>query len=113
MIDDMTDDPVIREWFREDYLARDKAQHMTDVERRKLLGAVRDIFATRQGKLFLCWLLAETHIYKPSFTGNSMTYFLEGERSVGLKAFGLLVEAVPDVMQELVNFKRKEGIEDE
>lgn len=113
MTNDPTDDPIIREWFSEDYLAREKAQHLTEVQRHKLIGAVRDIFATRQGKLFLCWLLAETHMYKPSFTGNSMTYFLEGERSVGLKTFSLLVEAEPNVMQELVNFKRSEGIENE
>ena len=110
---DDTDDSIIHEWFKDDYIDRDKAAKLTAQERRKLLSAARDVFATEAGKQFLCWLMGEAHIYQRSFTGNSLTYFLEGERSVGLKVFGLLVEAVPNAMQELVNFKRKEGIENE
>jgi hypothetical protein len=111
--DGFSDDAVIREWFKDDYLDRDKAAKLTERERHKLLSAAQDVFKTDAGKRLLCWLLSETHIYQRSFTGNSLTYFREGEREVGLKVFGLLVEAEPNAMQELVNFKRKEGIEDE
>lgn len=110
---DLMDDAVIREWFKDDYLERDRAAKLSAQERRKLLYAVRDVFGTDAGKFFLGWLVGETHIYQRSFTGNSLTYFLEGERSVGLKVFGMLVEAVPNAMQELVNFKRKEGTDHE
>lgn len=106
-------DAATAELFGAEYLAREKAQKLTAREKARLLSAVQGVFATDDGKRVLWWLLNETHIYRTSFTGNSMTYFLEGERAVGLKALGLINQANPNAMQELVNFKRKEGIEDE
>lgn len=41
-------------------------------------------------------LLAETGLYKTSFTGNSETFFREGARNVGLKLMAQIHELTPD-----------------
>lgn len=106
-------DAITAELFGADYLAREKSKQMSARDKARLRESAGRVFNTTDGKRFLWWLLSETHLYRQSFTGNSMTYFLEGERAVGLKVLGLLVEADANALQELVNFKRKEGIEDE
>jgi len=106
-------DAATAELFGADYLAREKAKAMSARDKARLRTSAHSVFKTTDGKRLLWWLLAETHVYRSSFTGNSLTYFLEGERAVGLKVLGLLVEADANAMQELLNFKRKEGIEDE
>ena len=106
-------DAATAELFGADYLAREKAQKLTARDKARLRTSVQRVFDTTDGKRLLWWLLSETHVYRSSFTGNSLTYFLEGERAVGLKVLGLLVDANANAMQELLNFKRKEGIEDE
>lgn len=44
-----------------------------------------------------CWRLLEwTHVFRTSFTGNSQTFFNEGERNVGLRVFGAIQEHAPE-----------------
>ena len=36
------------------------------------------------GRRFICKLLEDTGIFRPSFTGNSSTFYNEGQRSIAL-----------------------------
>lgn len=49
----------------------------------------------RGRRLYWKWLVI-THIFKTSMTGNSNTYFLEGERNVGLTLWDELNAHCPD-----------------
>ena len=53
------------------------------------------ILATEQGRRFVWRLLETTGIFKSSFTGSSETYFLEGQRNVGLKLLADVMECEP------------------
>jgi hypothetical protein len=59
---------------------------------------------------FVWWVLEQTHIYKTSFTGNSETFFREGERNIGLKVFSRVQEASPESYAAMVkeNMNTKE-----
>lgn len=46
-----------------------------------------------RGRRFVWWLLGIAGIFRSSFTGNSETFFREGERNVGLR---LLTEVTRD-----------------
>ncbi|MEW8061556.1 MAG: hypothetical protein AB2797_00495 [Candidatus Thiodiazotropha sp.] len=52
--------------------------------------SLKFIMSDERGMRFIWWLLSECHIYQTSFTGNSQTFFLEGERNVGLKVMDRL-----------------------
>jgi hypothetical protein len=45
---------------------------------------LRSVMGTPQGRRFMWRLLEKAGIYKSSMTGNSQTFFLEGQRNVGL-----------------------------
>lgn len=45
---------------------------------------------------FIWEILEKTHIFSTSFTGNSETFFKEGERNVGLRIFLRLQENDPE-----------------
>jgi hypothetical protein len=112
-MEDYQEDPAMLALFGPEYLARQEAEHLTQMEREDLLKAFGRVFDTEDGKKVLWWLLEQTHPYSTSFnTSGSLTYFKEGERHVGLKLLGKILEARPFGLHDLVVFKRKKEIEE-
>lgn len=101
------EDIATQELFGEEVRTHDKAAKLTQSEQDELTDAVRTVLGSPQGKTFLWWLLNQTHVFKTSFTGNSLTYFLEGERAVGLKIYNQLMAASPTALQELIDYRRQ------
>lgn len=112
MQDNHNFDPALDALFGEDLRARDKVRKMDEQERLELLAAARDLLREDKGKRFVWWLLEQAHVFQNSFTGNSNTFFLEGERNVGLKVFALCMEADPAFMHGLIDFKREKESKD-
>ena len=106
------DDPALLELFGPEFAAKQEAEHQSEREKHELLAAFADVFDTDAGKRVFWWLLGQTHLYQTSFTGNSLTYFKEGERQVGLKLLGKIVEARPLGLHDLIMFKRKQENEE-
>lgn len=48
------------------------------------------LMSQARGRRLIWRLLEETGLYRSSFTGNSETFFREGERNVGLKIVAIL-----------------------
>lgn len=105
------DDQALIDLFGEEISARDKAAKLSARQQDDLTEAFRALLATEPGKKILWWLLNQTHVFQSSFTGNSQTFFLEGERAVGLKLYNQLLMARPTALQELINYRR--GVENE
>lgn len=106
------DDPAVLELFGPEYAAREVARRMDERELDDLLKAFGSVFDTEAGKKVLWWILEQTHPYQVSFTGNSLTYFKEGERQVGLKMLNMLLAARPMGLHDLVVFRRNQEIEE-
>lgn len=111
-MEEYQDDPALLALFGPEYAQRQEAERMSAVQREDLLTAMGRVFDTEEGKKVLWWLLELTHPYQTSFTGNSLTYFKEGERQVGLKLLGKILEARPLGLHDLVVFKRKKELEE-
>lgn len=71
-------------------------------EREKELNDIKFILSTPQGLRFFQRFCEDGHIFKTSMTGNSYTYFNEGERNFALRYFGDIVEACPEMIQKLI-----------
>jgi len=54
---------------------------------------MRQLLEKKWGRNILWRLLEQTGVYKPSFTGNSETFFKEGRRSVGLAILDMIFDA--------------------
>ena len=65
------------------------------------------VLSTEAGGRFIFSLLNEWHVFSSSFTGNSETFFKEGERNVGLALMEHINFSQLAKMQELY-FKQKE-----
>lgn len=64
--------------------------------------ATRFVLSTDKGKLFLWWVLERCGVFHQSFSGNSATYFAEGERNVGLKIISQLDAVSPTAFPKLM-----------
>ena len=60
------------------------------------------ILATRGGRRFMWRYLEECGVFKTSFTGSSQTFFLEGQRNIGLKILADVTEADPDAYLKMM-----------
>jgi hypothetical protein len=54
------------------------------VARDREISDIRALMSTVPGRRFMWRLLDKAGIYKSSMTGNSQTFFLEGQRNIGL-----------------------------
>ena len=82
----------------------------TQDQHNELATEVRDlqhVMGTPQGRRFVWRLLDRCHIYTSSFTGNSETYFREGERNIGLMLFADINTSCPGLYATM----QKEHIE--
>lgn len=65
------------------------------------------LMADKRGRRFMWALLERTHVYKTSMTGNSHTFFLEGERNIGLAMMGQLHTVCPERYAEMVKEQKQ------
>jgi hypothetical protein len=83
------------------YNAADETQVRERGNKEKLrraqeLDDVREILRTKGGRRFYWRYLTDCGLFKTSMTGNSQTYFLEGQRNVGLKLLADMNQAAPE-----------------
>lgn len=77
---------------------------------------LREVMSLPAGRRLLWRLLGDAGIFRTSFTGNSETFFREGERNLGLKVFNAIHQVCPDLylvmQQEAVDRERSDALED-
>lgn len=71
--------------------------------RERELNDVRMVLSTLQGRRFVWRYLSECGVFRTSFTGNSQTFFNEGERNIGLKILADVNEAAPEAYLTMMN----------
>lgn len=69
---------------------------------------LRYMLASDQGKRFIWSLLESCGIFKSSFTGSSETYFLEGQRNIGLKLLAEIMKTDPEAYVKMYKLSKKD-----
>jgi hypothetical protein len=69
---------------------------------------LRFLLATDQGRRFIWKLLEMCGVFKSSFTGSSETFFLEGQRNIGLKLLSDIMRVDPDSYLKMVKSNKGE-----
>ena len=75
----------------------DEQSKVSKEQREEYELAFKSVMNTEQGRRFFWTLLEDCGIYRSSFTGNSSTFFNEGERNVGLKYMTRCMDICPDL----------------
>lgn len=66
------------------------------------------LLSTDQGRRFLWSTLEMCGVYKSSFTGSSQTFFLEGQRNIGLKLLADIMRVDPESYIKMYKQSRKD-----
>lgn len=66
------------------------------------------LMGSKRGRRIMWRLLERTGVYRSSFTGNSETFFREGQRNVGLMLMAQVHEVCPD--QYAVMLKEQQNV---
>lgn len=78
---------------------RRKQRHADEKSRHLAAVAVEDfqwLMKDKRGRRIVWSLLERTGVFRSSFTGNSETFFREGQRNVGLFLMAQIHEACPE-----------------
>ncbi|CAB4124532.1 hypothetical protein UFOVP65_11 [uncultured Caudovirales phage] len=97
-----------------DLRGQEKAKAETDEVRKLTLQTEQEDFkwlmGSKRGRRIVWRLLERTGVYRSSFTGNSETFFREGQRNVGLMLMAQINEHAPDqyalMLKEQTDVKR-------
>ncbi|MBL4786532.1 MAG: hypothetical protein JKY49_14030 [Cohaesibacteraceae bacterium] len=72
----------------------------------EIVEALQVVLRNKHCRIVLWWILEQCGIYRNTFSGNSATYFMEGERNIGLKILNQIAavdaRAYPKLMLEMV-----------
>jgi hypothetical protein len=85
--------------------AKAKEKQQSEIE----LDDYRFLLQTKQGRRVFWKLLTDCGVFKTSFTGNSQTFFLEGQRNIGLKVLNTINEAMPEAYLLMMNESKEKG----
>jgi hypothetical protein len=83
-----------------------------DADRKRFIAQVQQVEDVRwlmsapQGRRLMWSWLEFAGVYRTSMTGNSMTFYNEGVRSVGLMLIGSIMEHAPEQWIVMVNEAR-------
>lgn len=64
--------------------------------------ATRFVLSHAMARRFLWWVLEQCGLFRASFSGNSSTFFAEGERNIGLKIISQLDGVNPTAFPKLM-----------
>jgi hypothetical protein len=87
-------DPIITNAANPTQVA--KATRKIDATRQQELVDFAQIMSTHVGRRFMWRMLEITGFQKTSFTGNSTTFFNEGQRNIGLQLWADMNAACPE-----------------
>ena len=83
------------------------------LERDQELADIKDILETDAGIRFFKRFLRESKMFTTTFTGNSQTFFLEGQRALALRFFADICDAAPARIIDVITEKIEEDKTDD
>lgn len=73
-----------------------KVLALAEQEQQRERSDIKWLMSTQGGRRIMWGLLGKAGVFKSSFTGNSTTFFNEGQRNLGLMYLNLINEVCPD-----------------
>ena len=105
----MTDEVSPEPFNAADVQAVAERKRKADRSETKRLAALRTVMGTKEGRRYVWWLLDQCGVFRTSFTGNSTTFFNEGQRNVGLILMGDVNAACPEQYLVMINEAKEDA----
>lgn len=85
-------------------------EQFEEAERELELDDLRNIMGTVQGRRFIWRFLAKGNIFRKTFTGNSSSFYLDGQRELALEFYQDIMVACPEKfwLAQEENFKHED-----
>ncbi len=83
--------------LRQQEIEAERDARSVKIKRDQEIADFKWLTESKQGRRFLWRLLDKTGVYRSSFTGSSETFFLEGQRNIGLLLMSEINAICPDV----------------
>ena len=64
-------------------------------------GDIRKVLSLPEGRRFVWKLMSDAGVFRSSFTGNSQTFFNEGQRNMGLVILNQVMGAKPEAFTQM------------
>lgn len=95
----MENDPIdiVGQELRQAEMAKDRR-----TERNGQIEDFKWLMSDKRGRRFIWRLLEMTGVYRTSFTGNSTTFFNEGQRNIGLMVVNEVHSNCPELYETLI-----------
>lgn len=87
----------------------EKKARLERVRREQELNDLKALLDKPEFQRFMWRLLGECRMYESSFTGNSVTFYNEGKRAVGIFLHQEIIEAKPESFIEMMT-KANKGV---
>ncbi len=97
-------------------LDNDRGKEVEEIGKRKLdrdNNDLKKLLAQVEFRRFAWRLLMSTGLYKNSFTGNSHTFYYEGQRMVGLRLLNMIMNANPRGFSQMQQEHYSEKVSEE
>jgi hypothetical protein len=91
------DEEIVKTRKRKEESVRDRELH-----------DLRTVMASLEGRRFIWRLLDRAGVFRTSFTGNSTTFFNEGQRNMGLIVLADVHEACADTYIQMMTEAKKD-----
>jgi hypothetical protein len=88
----------------EDDRLKRKAKTLSKVEQSDFVWLMND----KRGRRFIWLMLERTGVFRTSFTGNSTTFFNEGQRNIGLLLLDMINTYAPEQYLTALQERKKE-----
>lgn len=96
-----------------DIVGQSKQAEQSALQRKKEReGQIEDfkwLMGDQRGRRFIWRLLEKAGVYRSSFTGNSSTFFNEGQRNMGLMVIGELHAICPELYVTMIKENSSNG----
>lgn len=97
MIDEELKDMMDPDIYKALYGRQDELVKRSQMEEKRLLQDIEFVFSTEEGRRVLQFIMEICRINSSTFTGNSMTYYLEGAQDVGKALKRKIMAADPEI----------------
>lgn len=86
-------------------MSDDSIKQVMDLRAKRLQereqGDIRKVLSLPEGRRFVWKLMSDAGVFRSSFTGNSQTFFNEGQRNMGLMVLNQVMAAKADAFSQM------------
>ena len=92
--------------------AQEESRAFANIKEKDEADDLKWVMSSKRGRRFVWKVLDRAGVYRSSFTGNSATFFNEGQRNIGLMLLADIHSACPDQYLAMIKEFKNGNVDD-